>query len=135
MSNEQFLIYSYFIVGAFVTAIGLAVYVYLRRPFGGITRKFRNSQLGIIFRRLFPVGIVLPALIGFLAVDYQLCGAKYADVVADRSFLVHENQHQIGFACFLLVLVLLVWGLIVLIGLATQRENLPSSGNAEQTPQ
>jgi hypothetical protein len=135
VSNDQFLIYSYFIVAAFVTAIALAVYVYLRRPFGGITRKFRNSQLGVILRRLFPVGIVLSALVGFLSVDYEGCDLKYADVVADRSYLVNENQHQIWEACLLLGLALLVWGVIVLIGLATQREDLPSSGNAERTPQ
>lgn len=135
MSNEQFLIYSYFIVGGFVTAIGLAVYAYLCRPFDGITRKFRNSKLGVILHRLFPVGIVLPALAGFLSVNYKGCSLDYADVIADRSYLVRMNQEQIWRACLFLVLALLVWGVIVLIGLATQKKDLPSSGNADRTPQ
>ena len=135
MSNEQFLIYSYFVVAAFVMAIGLAVYAYLCRPFDWITRKFRSSQLGVILQRLFPLGLVLPALVGFLSVDYQACDTNYAKVVASRSYLVNKNQEQIRAACLFLMLALLVWGVIVLAGLATRKENLPSSRNPERTTQ
>ncbi len=123
MSNEQFLIYSYFVVGAFVMAIGLAVYAYLCRPLDGITGKFRSSQFGVILQRLFPVGLVLPALVGFLSVDYQACNTSYAKVVASRPYLINKNQEQIRAACLFLMLALLVWGVIVLAGLATRKQS------------
>jgi hypothetical protein len=135
MNNEQFLRYSYFIGGAFVMGIGLAVYLYLRRPFDEISREFQSGHLRVILKRLFPVGMVLPALAGFLSVDYHACNMNYEKIVADRSYLLDKNQEQIKAACVFLIVALLVWGVIVLAGLATRKENLPSSRNAERAPQ
>lgn len=135
MNNEQFLIFSYFVVGALVLAVGLAVYAYLHRPLTGITRTFRNSHLGLILKRLFPVGLVLPALAGFLSVDYHGCNRNHAKIIADRSYLVEKNQEQISTACLFLMAALLVWGVIVLISLPSRRENPAPDGNAERAPQ
>jgi hypothetical protein len=134
MNNEQFLILSYFIVGALVLAIGLAVYAYLRRPLMGITRTFQSTYLGLILRRLFPFGLVLPALAGFLSVDYHGCKGNYAEIIADRSYLVEKNQEQISSACFFLTGALLAWGVIVLISLAARPENPVPGGNVERNP-
>ncbi len=134
MSNDTFLIYSYFAAGAFTMVIGLAVYARLRRPFAGIARKFPGSHLRVILKRLFPAGFVLPALAGFLSVNYQACNMNYAKAVADRAYLINKNQEQIKAACVFLMVALLVWGVIVLVGLATQKEDLPSRCKAERTP-
>ena len=135
MNNEQFLILSYFIVGALVMAIALAVHAYLHRPLAGITRTFRNSYLGLILRRLFPVGLVLPALVGFLSVNYHACDRNYAKIIAERSYLVEKNQEQISTACLFLLVALFAWGVIVLISLATRPDNPVPSQNAGQDPQ
>jgi hypothetical protein len=135
MNNEQFLILSYFIVGALVMAIALAVHAYLHRPLAGITRTFRNSYLGLILRRLFPVGLVLPALVGFLSVNYHACDRNYAKIIAERSYLVEKNQEQISTACLFLLVALFAWGVIVLISLATRPDNPVPSKNAGQEPQ
>ncbi|MGD1156880.1 MAG: hypothetical protein ABSA41_13745 [Terriglobia bacterium] len=134
MNNEQFLILSYFIVGALVMAIGLAVYSCLHRPLTGITLTFRNSHLGLILKRLFPVGLVLPALAGFLSVNYHGCQRNYAKIIADRSYLVEKNQEQISTACFFLMVALLVWGAIVLISLATRLEDPVPGGSGRSDP-
>ena len=60
MNNEQFLIVSYFAVGAVAVVIGLTVYGCLRRPLAGITRAFRNQPLGLILRRLLSAGTGTP---------------------------------------------------------------------------
>jgi hypothetical protein len=129
MNNEQFLIFSYFLVGTLVLAIGLAVYAYLHRSFAGITR---DTHLGLILKRLFPLGVVLPALAGFLSVDYYGCHRNYAKIIADRSYLVEKNQEQISTACLFLMVALLVWGVIVLISLATRPQNPTPGGNVER---
>jgi hypothetical protein len=131
MNNEQFLIFSYFVVGALVVALGLVASAYLRRPLAGITRAFRSSYLGLILRRLFPVGLVLPALAGFLSVNYHACGRNYAKIIADRSYLVQKNQEQISTACLFLLVALAAWGVIVLIGLAALPKNSVPGGNAD----
>ena len=135
MNNEQFLILSYFIVGALVIAIGLTVHAYLRRPLAGIMRTFRNSHLGLILRRLFPVGLVLPALAGFLSVNYHACDRNYAKIIAERSYLVEKNQEEISTACLFLLMALFAWGVIVLISLATRPDNPVPSKNAGGDPQ
>jgi len=134
MNNEQFLIFSYFIVSAGVMAIALAVYAYLHRPLAGITRTFRNTHLGLVLKKLFPVGLVLPALAGFLSVDYYGCDRNYAQIIADRSYLINKNQEQISTACLFLLVALLVWGVIVLISLATRPENPAPGANAGREP-
>jgi hypothetical protein len=120
MNNEQFLIASYFGIGALVMGLGLGVYACLRRPLQGIALTFRSGHLGMILRRLLPVGLVLPALAGFLSVDYESCGMNYAKAVSDRSYLMAKNQEQIAAACFYLAVALVVWEVIVLLTLATQ---------------
>jgi hypothetical protein len=132
MNNEQFLIFSYFFVGALVLAIGLAAHAYLRRPLAGITRTFRNHHLGPVFRRIFPLGLVLPALAGFLSVNYYTCHATYTTIIADRSYLIEKNQEQISRACVFLLVALLTWGAIILISLGTRPENPDPGGNAER---
>ena len=124
MNNEQFLIVSYFTVGAVAVVIGLTVYACLRRPFAGITLAFRNQPLGLILRRLFPVGLVLPALAGFLSVNYQSCGRSYASAIASRTYLIGKNQEQMSSACLFLLIALVVWGMVVLLSLATQLKSI-----------
>jgi hypothetical protein len=110
------------------------VHAFLRRPLAGITRTFWNSHLGFILRRLFPVGLVLPAVAGFLSVNYHACNRNYANIISARPFLVAENQKQISTACFFLLVALLVWGVIVLISLATRPVIPVPGGNAERDP-
>ncbi len=132
MNNEQFLIFSYFLVGALVVAISLAAHAYLRRPLAGITRAFRSHPLGLILRRLFPAGLVLPALAGFLSVNYHACHRDYAHIIANRPYLIARNQEQISTACLFLIVALLTWGVIVLISLATRLKNPVPGANAER---
>jgi len=131
MNNEQFLIASYFTVGVLVVAISLGAYAYLQAPLAGIARCLANQRLGLILERLFPAGLVLPALAAFLSVNYHACDKSYAAIIADRSYLVEENQQQISTACLYLMIATLVWGVVVLISLATQRQKTAHSGQGE----
>jgi hypothetical protein len=131
VTNEQYLVASYFLVAAACLALGLTTYVLLRRSFEGITKAIPGGKLGLIFRKLFLVGVVLPAMAGFFSVTFRSCKKEtYQAVIADRSFLIAKNQEQLG-ACMLYICVaLLLWGLLVAIWFATIGKRIENGGNS-----
>jgi hypothetical protein len=122
MSNEQYLVVSYFSVGALSTVIAMAAYAFLRRPLDGLTRSFANRNLASVLKKLFPAGLVLPALAGFLSVTYRSCGESYSSIIANRTYLVGKNQEQLSAICFFLMVAVLGWGVVVLLSLVSQRK-------------
>ena len=99
MTNEQYLIVSYFCVAAISVAIGFAAYFWLRAPVRrGIAAALpMESGCEAYLSRLFPVGVILPGLLGFISVSYKGCNfQQYEKIVADRSYLVSKSQEQIS---------------------------------------
>jgi hypothetical protein len=132
MSNEQYLIVSYFLMGGLAIVIAMAVYAYLRRPLAGLASTFPNRNLASILKKLFPAGLVLPALAGFLSVSYRSCQHEsYRSIIADRSYLAGKNQEQLSAICFFLMLAVLAWGIVVLLSLVTQPKEPGHGGNGE----
>ena len=116
MTNEQYLVVSYFTVGLLSFAFALATYLLLRGSFLAVTQIVR-SKLSIILRRLFFIGIILPALAGFFSVSFRSCSKDtYIEIIADRSYLIAKNQEQLSASLSYVTIALLLWGLI-LIGL------------------
>lgn len=115
MTNDRYLILSYFVCAALSLAAGLLVYLYLRRPFAGVADTASGKHLPSILKRLFLCGLLFPALLGFLSVSYKGCGKSYADVVASRTYLVAKNQEQISAILFYIVVAVLFWNLIALL--------------------
>jgi hypothetical protein len=132
MSNEQYLIVSYFFVAGLAIVIAVAAYAYLRRPLDGFASAFPNRNLASLLKKLFPAGLVLPALAGFLSVSYRSCQHEsYESIIADRSYLFGKNQEQISTVCFFLMLAVLGWGIVVLLSLATQPKEPGRGGDGE----
>ena len=120
MSNEQYLTVSYFAVGAACVTLGFATYELLRRSFAALTGAVPGGRLGRVLRKVFLIGIVLPALGGFFSVTFRSCGKNtYETIIADRSYLVAKNQEQLATSMSHISIALLVWGLIVAVGLVT----------------
>ena len=118
MTNEQYLVVSYFAVGVLCLGIGSATYLWLRRSFRDITRDMPAGHLSRILRKLFTIGIILPALAGFLSVSFRSCSHEtYNQIIADRAYLVARNQMQLSTSLFHIVMALLAWGFIVFGGL------------------
>ncbi len=114
MTNEQYLVVSYFTVGLLSFAFALATYLLLRQSFIAVTQAVR-SKLSIILRRLFFIGILFPALVGFFSVSFRSCSKDtYVKIIADRSYLVAKNQEQLSTSLSYIVIALLVWGFIIL---------------------
>jgi hypothetical protein len=133
MSNEQYLIVSYFFVGLLSIGIAMAACAYLRRSLTGLLRAFPNRHLASILKKLFPAGLALPALVGFLSVSYQSCHQSYQSIIAERSYLIGKNQEQLSAICFYLMLAVLVWGVVLLLSLTTRPKESGRGGDGEPT--
>lgn len=114
MSNEEYLIVSYFIVGVVSLGLALVTYLLLQRSFHGVIKTLPSKHFFRILRNLFLMGIVLPALFGFFSVSFYSCSRQtYEEIIAERAYLVAKNQEQLSTSLFYVVIALFVWGLII----------------------
>jgi hypothetical protein len=117
MNNEQYLIASYFVIGLTCAGLGFATFALLRGSFRTLTNTISAGHLGLVFRRWFLVGILLPSLAGFFSVTYRNCSKdSYQKIIADRSYLVAKNQEQLRASVSSIAVALLVWGGILSLG-------------------
>ena len=117
MTNEHYLMVSYFAAAVAGVAATVAVAIVLRKPLREALAACA-TPLARIVRRALPAWLVLAVLFGFLSVTYFDCGHNsYEKIVADRGHLVSKTCEQ-GSAMSLyvaggLVLFSLVVGLCV----------------------
>jgi hypothetical protein len=116
MTNERYLIASYFVCAALPIVLGILVYVFLRRPFTSVTEAALGKHLPSMLKRLLPYGLVFPALLGFVSVSYQSCTrTTYAEIVETRGYLVQKNQEQISSVLLSILIAVLFWDVVVLL--------------------
>ncbi len=116
MTNERYLIASYFAGAALSAGLGTMVYLFLRRPFGGVADAASGKRLSSTMKRLLPCGLLFPALLGFVSVSYQSCGRRtYEEIVQNRSYLVEKNQEQISSVLLYLLVAVVFWDVIVFL--------------------
>ena len=116
MTNDTYLVVSYFICAALSIALGTLVYLFLRRPFAVVADAAPRKHLRSILKRLFPIGLLLPALLGFVSVSYQSCNRQtYAKIVESRTYLVEKNQEQISSTFLSILVAVLVWDAVILL--------------------
>ena len=122
MTNEQYLVVSYFCVAAICVVIGLSAYFWLRSPFHRLANALPWKGLRELLSRLFPVGIVLPAVLGFVSVSYRGCNTQeYEKIIANREYLVSKNQDQISASLTHVIWAVFAWCALVVILLAVKR--------------
>ena len=116
MTNDTYLVVSYVVCAALSIALGTLVYLFLRRPFAVVADAAPRKNLCSILKRLFPIGLLFPALLGFVSVSYQSCDRQtYAKIVESRSYLVQKNQEQISSTLLSIVVAVLVWDVVILL--------------------
>lgn len=135
MGNEEFLISSYFLVGAFCTCLGLAAYLWLRRPAERIFGALHREHWQTILKKSFPASIILFALSGFLSVSYYGCEArKYTNIVSDRSYIITVNERQISETLSSIALAVFAWTVMVLMVLVAIRRERPNGKRPDDDP-
>ena len=122
MSNEHYLIVSYFLVGLVSLCFGVAVYRVLRTPFAAIAEAVAGRFRSRVLTRSLAASMTLAAVLGFLSVSYTQKGCRsYEQVVKDRDYLVQTNQRQLQSTSDWVVSAVFLWCVVVLICLIALR--------------
>jgi hypothetical protein len=132
MTNDRYLIVSYFAMATMAIAFAGATWLYLRRSFRGITQALSSGNLSRILKAMFPAGIFLPAFLGFVSVSYRGCGKSYEDIVKERSYLIQINQEQFSSILLWIAAALLFWDLVILFALRFGRTISQPSGESPE---
>ena len=116
MSNESYLIVSYFAAAG--AGVGLAILSVLVLAEPVKKALAAGTALARLVRRALPPWLVLVVLMGFLSVTYFDCDHDtYQKIVADRHHLVNKTFEQGSEMTKYLAVALLVYGLVLGIGL------------------
>jgi hypothetical protein len=116
MKNDIYLVLSYVICAALSILLGALIYLFLRRPFAPLADAAPGKHLRSILKALFPLGLLFPALLGFVSVSYHSCARHtYAQIVETRSYLVEKNREQISTTLLSIVVAVLVWDAVAIL--------------------
>jgi hypothetical protein len=99
MTNETYLIVSYFAVAGGGVALAILTALVLMGP---VKRAFQGAvaPLAQILRRVLPAWLILAALLGFLSVSYFDCThSTYEQIVKNQPYLVEKNFEQGSQVC------------------------------------
>ena len=126
MSNEAYLIASYFITGVLCLLLSLAAYLWLRRPTKGIADSLPHAKWGKIIRKTFPLSTILFVLSSFLSVNYYGCQQKkYSDILNDRSYITAKNSEQISQSLNAILWSVGGWSVVLAVALLRGRRRSP----------
>jgi hypothetical protein len=132
VSNEHYLIVSYFVVGLVSLCLGIAVYRVLRAPFAAIAEAATGRLRSRLLTRALGVFMTLAAVLGFLSVSYTEKGCRsYEAIVKDRAYLVQTNQQQLQRTGDWIVSAVFLWCIVVLICLLALRS--PTANHRNKT--
>jgi len=98
LSNDTYLILSYFIFGMGSLVLAGFVYLVLRKPFGVLAEGTGHKNNSQFLKRHLPVFLALVAGAAFFSVSYYDTGCSvltYEQVVKDRGYLVKTNRRQV----------------------------------------
>jgi hypothetical protein len=119
MTNEQYLIVSYFLVAGGSVAAGAVTALILRGPLRKAIA-WIAAPAGRFLGRGLVAWTLLAAMLGFLSVSYFDCGHKtYDSIVQDRDHMVQVTHSQIQtiFLWLLIALMAYALGLAVMLAL------------------
>lgn len=121
MTNDHYLIVSYFLVLFVSLGLGVAAYRVLRAPFAAIVERAAGPR-STLLKRVLRVSMTMAAVLGFLSVSYTQKGCvSYEYVVKNRDYLVQMNREQLQSAGDWIASVVFAWCVVVVICLVVWR--------------
>ena len=129
MSNERYLIVSYFAFALVCLGLGILVYYILQRPFETIADTIMGKVRSGLWKRMLMLSMTAAGVLGFLGYSYTNNGCvSYAQVIKSREALVDANMQQLHGAVVWIAWTVLAWGVVVAIFLRTlQKSTSPRS--------
>jgi len=128
MTNEQYLVVSYFAAAGVGVLLAVLTALFLSAP---LTRVLAGvaRPLGTVFRRFLPSWLILAVLFSFFSVTYYDCQHDtYQKIVADRHYLVQKNFEQGADMTWYLAAALAAYGLVLGISLLGRGQARSPSG-------
>ena len=123
MSNEPYLIVSYFLFAVVCLGLGWIAYRVLRTPFAAIADAITGKLRATVLKRALAVSLTMASGLGFLRVSYTQKGCvSYDQVIKDRPGLVQRNYEQVQGASDWIVYAVFAWGVGVAILAARGRK-------------
>ena len=123
MSNERYLIASYFAFAILCFGLGLLVFYILRRPFERVADSILGDSRRTLLKRALILSMTAASVLGFLGVSYNQQGCtKYEQIIKERAYLVDRNIEQMKNATDWIVWTLLLWCVVVATALAASRK-------------
>ncbi len=98
MSNDHYLIVSYFAGFGLCLALAALTYRLFREPFGRIADAALANSKSVFLKLALPTILTIGATLAFLGVSYtESCGTRtYADVVKDKPYMQERNRKQLA---------------------------------------
>jgi len=122
MSNSEYLTLSYFLVAATSLAIGGGALLWLWKPLRDFASALPWKAFQQFLVTLFPAGIVLPAVLGFVSVSYYGCNVHtYEKVIANRKYLEDKSLEQISASLLYVAYAVVTWCVILAVIVAVKR--------------
>jgi len=114
VTDEQYLYILYFGCGAVGFGAAIFIAAFLARPNRQATQGPPLEHLGKFLRRALPTWLVMMVLLAFISVSYIEC-RSYAEVVADRPYLIDKAQEQAFRMAIFLAIALTTYAVILLL--------------------
>ena len=124
MSNDHYLIFSYFAGFALSLALAALTYRLLRQPFGRIAEAALTHSQRVFLKTALPVALTLGATVSFLSVSYTFHACHtytYKDVVKERSYLHKKNREQLAGTSVTMAQAIVMFSVVALICLVVMK--------------
>ena len=99
MSNEHYLVVSYFVTFGLCFGMAALTYRLFRESFGRISDAALKTSKSAFLKRALPVVLTIGATFAFLGVSYTSNSCRkytYAEAVKERSYLQERNRAQLA---------------------------------------
>lgn len=126
MSNDHYLIVSYFVGFGLSLALAALTYQLFRESFGRIADAALTNSKSTFLKRALPVVLTVGATFAFLGVSYtdNSCETRtYAQVVKERPYMQERNRKQLAETSITMARLVVGFSVAALICLIAIRRN------------
>jgi hypothetical protein len=126
LSNDHYLVVSYFIMFGVCLGIAALTHRLFREPFGRIADAALKDSKSAFLKRALPVVLAVGATFAFLGVSYTYNSCRmytYAEAVKERSYLQERNRAQLGETSIAMARIVVMFSVAALVCIIVIKRN------------